>query len=115
MASKTSGWLAKLFGGKKTPVRPAAPASPYHAVSILPGTAACDAAYRLSGQRFLSKQAPLLPLPSCDAPVCNCRFKHHKDRRSGPRRSSDVGIFTPGYAGRERRGSTRGRRADDHY
>jgi hypothetical protein len=115
MASKTSDWLAKWLGVKKTPVRPAAPASPYHAVSILPGPSACGAAYRFAGQRFLSKEAPHLPVPGCDAPTCNCRFKHHKDRRSGPRRSSDVGVFTPGYAGRERRGPSRGRRADDHY
>jgi hypothetical protein len=107
-------WFSGLFGTKKEPPRPAAPTSPYHAVSVLPGTGACAAAYRFSGQRFLSKQAPRLPLPSCDCSNCGCRFKHHRDRRSGPRRNSDVGMVTLGYGGRERRQS-RGRRAGDQY
>ncbi|HEY0939191.1 MAG TPA: hypothetical protein VGE08_03745 [Steroidobacter sp.] len=114
MVTKT-GWFSSLFGGKKpATVRPAAPTNPYHAVSVLPGPDACAAAYRFSGQRFLSRQAPRLPLPSCDAEVCNCRFKHHKDRRAGPRRSSDVGMYTADFSGHERRRS-RGRRAGDQY
>ena len=112
MASKS--WFASLFGAKKAPARPAARSNPYHAVSVLPGTDAFAAAYRFSGQRFLSRQAPRLPLPSCDARTCGCRFKHHKDRRSGPRRSSDVGMYTADFSGRERRRS-RGRRATDQY
>jgi hypothetical protein len=116
MASKSSGFFAGLFGAKKAPerARPATQPSPYHAVSVLPGNDACAAAYRFSGQRFLSRQAPRLPLPSCDAATCDCRFKHHKDRRSGPRRNSDVGMIMAGYSGNERRRS-RGRRATDHY
>ncbi|HEY0683363.1 MAG TPA: hypothetical protein VGD45_13600 [Steroidobacter sp.] len=116
-----SGWFAGWFGAKakKAPLKkaaekPAAPANPYHAVSVLPGADACAAAYRFSGQRYLSRQAPRLPLPSCDVQACGCRFKHHKDRRSGPRRNSDVGMVMAGYSGQERRRS-RGRRATDQY
>ena len=114
--SKAAEALAALFGAKKTPEqRPAGSrTNPYHAVSILPGADSCAAAYRFSGQRFLSRQAPRLPLPSCDAATCGCRFKHHKDRRAGPRRSSDVGMTMAGYSGNERRQS-RGRRSTDHY
>jgi hypothetical protein len=114
MASKSPGWLAVLFGAKKATPRPATSPNAYHAVSVLPGTDACSAAYRFSGQRFLSRQAPRLPLPSCDAKACTCRFKHHKDRRAGPRRNSDVGMVTAAFSGRERRGS-RGRRVTDRY
>jgi hypothetical protein len=116
MAAKSSGWLASLFGAKKAkaPQRPATPSSPYHAVSVLPGKGACAAAFRFAGQRFLSRQAPRLPLPSCNAQTCGCRFKHHKDRRAGPRRNSDVGMMTLGFSGRERRQS-RGRRSTDSY
>ncbi|MDY6946346.1 MAG: hypothetical protein SXG53_11550 [Pseudomonadota bacterium] len=114
MASKSPSWLAGLFGAKKAVARPATQANPYHAVSVLPGTDACQAAYRFSGQRFLSRQAPRLPLPSCDAKTCTCRFKHHKDRRSGPRRNSDVGMVTAAFSGNERR-VARGRRATDRY
>jgi len=116
MTSKSPGFFAALFGAKKAsaPQRTPAPTNPYHAVSVLPGNCACAAAYRFSGQRFLSRQAPRLPLPSCDASTCGCRFKHHKDRRSGPRRNSDVGMIMAGYSGQERRQS-RGRRATDKY
>jgi len=116
MASKSSGFFAGLFGAKKAPepARQTAQNNPYHAVSVLPGTDACAAAYRFAGQRFLSRQAPRLPLPSCDVTTCGCRFKHHKDRRSGPRRNSDIGMMMAGYSGNERRQS-RGRRATDRY
>jgi hypothetical protein len=117
MTTKPPGWLAGLFGTKK--VAQATPANkpannPYHAVSVLPGSSACGAAYRFSGQRFLSREAPRLPLPSCDSKICGCRFKHHKDRRAGPRRNSDVGLVSSSYVGKERRGP-RGRRADDRF
>ena len=85
----------------------------FHAVSIIPGTAACGAARRFRGIRFLSKDAPRLPLPSCNAANCTCRFKHHTDRRAGPRRRSDQGMMSGLYDGSERR-RTGGRRADDH-
>jgi hypothetical protein len=116
MASKSSGWFGGLFGPKKPPQRPVAAGSPYHAVSILPGAAACGAAYRFAGQRYLSRQAPRLPLPSCDMKTCSCRFKHHKDRRAGPRRNSDVGVWTMtgAFPLKERRQS-RGRRAEDQF
>lgn len=117
MASKT-GFFAALFGAKKTPEpqrRQPAASNPYHAVSVLPGTDACAAAYRFSGQRFLSTQAPRLPLPSCDTTTCGCRFKHHKDRRSGPRRNSDIGMVMAGFSGNNERRQSRGRRATDRY
>jgi hypothetical protein len=113
MPSKSSGWLGGLFGPKVTE-RPAAASNPYHAVSILPGASACASAYRTAGQRFLSREAPRLPLPSCDARTCGCRFKHHKDRRAGPRRHSDVGLVSAPSQGKERRQS-RGRRAEDQF
>jgi hypothetical protein len=108
--------LGELLGLKKQP--PTQPRPPektnFHAVSILPGDNACAAAYRFTGQRFLSVGAPRLPLPSCDAAACTCRYKHHKDRRAGPRRHSDMGMMSGMYGGSERRRS-RGRRADDRF
>jgi hypothetical protein len=103
MASKTSGWLFRgLFRTKPVPVPKSAPAAdPFHAVSIIPGEHACAVAYRSTGQRFLSPQAPKLPLPTCDAFHCTCRFKHHKDRRAGPRRRSDIGLMSGRYPGTE--------------
>jgi len=113
MASK-SGWsFRSLFKTSASASKQTATqSSPYHAVSIVPGEHACAAAYRFTGQRFLSRQAPKVPLPTCDAFHCECRFKHHKDRRAGPRRRSDFGLMSAGYPGIERR-RTGGRRAED--
>jgi hypothetical protein len=96
-----------------TSAKPAAEATSYHAVSIIPGVVSCGAAHRFTGQRFLSRSAPKLPLPSCDAAQCTCRFKHHKDRRSGPRRRGEIGMMQAHWSAPERR-RTGGRRADDH-
>jgi hypothetical protein len=113
MAMKWS--LGQLLGLKKQPPpKPRPTHSTFHAVSIIPGDTACAAAYRFTGQRFLSAHAPRLPLPTCDVMPCTCRYKHHKDRRAGPRRRDEVGIMTAPYNGAERRRS-RGRRADDKY
>ena len=70
--------------------------SKFHAVSIKVPKTACAAAKALTGERFLSTEAPTLPLPGCDAPDCNCCFVHHKDRRSGKDRRSP---FSPGGFG----------------
>jgi hypothetical protein len=114
MTDKTSRWsFSNLFRSRKPPLPTTTRVSnPYHAVSILPGKAACPAAYRLSGLRFLSRHAPRLPLPSCDSEQCSCRFKHHQDRRAGPRRRSDQGMMEGLWNGTERRRSP-GRRAED--
>ena len=53
---------------------------PYHAVSIAPGGRHCRACLRVEGVRFLSGEAPPLPLPACDI-ACGCVYQHHADRR----------------------------------
>jgi hypothetical protein len=76
---------------QKEAARPMAPRpenTAYHAVSIKFGEKACGAAQALSGRRFLSSAAPRLPLADCNAAQCDCRFVHHKDRRSGKDRRS---------------------------
>ena len=55
--------------------------SKFHSVSIKFTNAACAAAKETDGRRILSNIAPTLPLPDCDAAVCDCRFVHHQDRR----------------------------------
>ena len=67
--------------------------SEYHAVSIRFDAGACAAAQALDGQRFLSAEAPRLPLNECNAPDCSCRFVHHADRRGKDDRRSP---FAPG-------------------
>lgn len=69
----------------------------YHAVSIRFSSNACPAAREMEGRRFLSTAAPKLPLAGCQVLDCNCRFVHHKDRRTGKDRRSP---FAPsGFGG----------------
>jgi len=64
--------------------------NPFHAVSVQPGPSACQTARDCAEKRFLSAEAPTLPLAGCDATRCNCRYLHHQDRRTGARRISDL-------------------------
>lgn len=93
----------------------------FHAVSIKFQSSACQAARELEGRRFLSTAAPRLPLPDCDVLECNCRFVHHRDRRTGNERRSPFPAHgfiggTGNYEQEQRAG--RDRRAgddDDRY
>jgi hypothetical protein len=113
-----------LFGrrGRKdsaTPVAAERPrvTNPYHAVSIIPGDNACDAVKDCVGVRFLSKEAPRLPVPGCGRNDCTCHYAHHDDRRALVRRIADGRNASPGgvaYKGPERRLlSSAGRRGRD--
>jgi len=86
--------------------------NPWHAVSIVPCDRACASAEQAVGTRYLSKQAPTLPLEGCTTAGCECRYRHHGDRRQALRRSADVWSGRGGWIGSERR-ETRGRRMSD--
>ena len=58
-------------------------ANPFHAVSIHPTVQGCAAAAAIKGKRFLSAEAPGLPLGECTAAICHCTYAHHVDRRRG--------------------------------
>src|ERR1700677_1514502 len=88
------------------------PRNRWHAVAILPGAGSCKAAEQAKGRRFLSTEAPLLPLRTCDAAACTCKYRHHEDRRAAPRRSEEAGVSQRSRAPTERR-SSRGRRETD--
>jgi hypothetical protein len=55
--------------------------NPYHCVSVWSPKDACKPAKQLGDKRFLSKEAPLLPLANCTAMSCRCAYVHHEDRR----------------------------------
>jgi len=94
-------WTILKFRGGKTPVAKTASVtdlksrSAFHAVSMRYSMDACDAAKALTGHRFLSSEAPRLPLPECDSSNCRCKYMHHDDRRSGDERRTpyDTGTF----------------------
>jgi hypothetical protein len=112
--------IDKLFGGESEPAArvPAKSAShqwisnPWHAVSVIPCRGACVVARESNRVRFLSKDAPKLPLRGCPLRACECRYRHHEDRRGNLRRASDVMSANRSWPGQERRSSL-GRRATD--
>jgi hypothetical protein len=67
-------------------------ASPFHGVSVYPYSNCCQHAKAVNGKRFLSSEAPHLPLEGCEAQVCHCVYRHHADRRTGTgnRRTIDI-------------------------
>lgn len=55
--------------------------NPWHSVAIQPGPKRCEAVTGRLGMRYLSRDAPKLPLKDCTEPACTCRYRHHDDRR----------------------------------
>jgi len=75
----------------------------WHGVAISPSGNACDSARRLWNVRYLSKEAPRLPLADCNRRPCRCRYIHYGDRRTEDRRAT----VPTGYARERRRGHRR--------
>jgi hypothetical protein len=80
---------------------------------------ACDAVKAIGKQRFLraSGDTPTLPLPTCDASKCNCKYMHHDDRRDdNDDRRLAAALRTELYedsGNANRRANKRGRRKAD--
>jgi hypothetical protein len=87
------------------------PRNRWHAVTLVAPNGACAAVAAYKGKRFLSADAPRLPLPQCDAARCNCKYRHYQDRRGGPRRADEKGA--PAGRSTQNRRAQRGRRASD--
>jgi hypothetical protein len=116
MAFNISDWLLRrrIDAQVRTSGRPVEHrriGNPYHAVSIESGLRSCEAARDAEGTRFLSIDAPMLPLEGCTQSTCQCRYVHHDDRRAHRERRVQ---FPNPHAVRngERRHST-GRRITD--
>jgi len=88
-------------------------ANPWNAVSIVCTSTSCAAAQALKGRRYLSADAPRLPLADCtSAATCACVYRKYSDRREGPRREEDTTGLKRSSPAQERRGG-RGRRRTD--
>jgi hypothetical protein len=83
---------------------PRAP-SHWHAVAIKPKGQSCEAVQACRTARFLSSDAPRLPLVECStSDTCTCVYKHHADRRAQPRRQDEKdGLRRSGKVAQERR------------
>jgi len=92
--------------------RTSASGDKWHAVTVISGARACGPATRLRSLRFLSVEAPRIPLDDCTMPgSCTCVYRHFSDRRARERRVSDRGLH--GLPARTDRRETRGRRTTD--
>ena len=80
----------------------------YHCVEIRPRGKACEQAKRHAGVRYLSSEAPRLPLEGCNVAQCACRYVHFSDRRVDERRQSYglSNIITASTGGEDSRSKT---------
>jgi len=86
----------------------------WHAVSIVPKGMCCELVKSLRSSRFLSAEAPRLPLPECSMPgSCTCAYRHHEDRRGRARRADELrGLPRARWAADERRSGPDRRQSD---
>ena len=61
----------------------------FYGVSVQPGINACPAVEKLRGHRYLTLEAPKLPLPNCSNSDCRCVLRPENDRRAGFDRRDD--------------------------
>jgi hypothetical protein len=111
VAGKTGGInKSQLSADQAAPQRAS---SRWHAVAIKPKGQSCDAVQTCRTRRFLSKDAPRLPLTECStSDTCACVYKHHADRRAPPRREEERDGLRRGKVELERRLSRDRRKID---
>ncbi|EGM71696.1 hypothetical protein [Shewanella sp. HN-41] len=90
----------------------------FHCVSIVNKGHCCEQVNAITGKRFLSKEAPAIPMEECTMPHCECRYQHFEDRRqSSNERRVDYGVTRElfGVFGEQnRRDRSKGRRTTDN-
>lgn len=91
--------------------------SPFRAVSIDPSAKnCCQAVTDQVGTRYLSHEAPHLPLDNCTQPQqCRCRYQHWEDRRHEDRRELVHTMSRLYYSGPERRRQGEDRRKEPPF
>ena len=104
-----------LFG--KKPIAPAK--RKYAGLAFVPDTHCCDAANAHNERRFLTSEAPNIPLAECSDPaLCECKYRNIDDRRTRDDRRDIVGVLSkdmPVGDQRSNRRAGRDRRRDDIY
>ena len=88
----------------------------YRCVKVIAhGDGCCQAVKSIADERFLLEEAPMLPLPTCDAETCHCTYKRFDDRRADIRRASDLGFDMASQLHGQQNQISRslGRRSDD--
>ncbi|MCK9259758.1 MAG: hypothetical protein RBT39_11420 [Azoarcus sp.] len=87
----------------------------FHAVEVRAAGKACASSRALKGKRYLSTEAPPIPLPTCTQEVCSCVYVHFDDRRVLQRRDVYLhGAYDLEERKQERRAQN-GRRLSDRW
>jgi hypothetical protein len=85
----STGKFRLPFGVKKTTT--VLTVGRWHAVSVATNGECCEAASGMHKMRFLSADAPVIPLTGCSRrDSCRCFYKHHEDRRGQLRRREEI-------------------------
>jgi hypothetical protein len=108
LASRRKRHQAELAARRNTGKR-------YHCVEVRTATPACAAVRHFGHTRFLSREAPILPVSGCTVPTkCTCRYIHHDDRREDDRRNRfGRGSSGPPAIVGERRSKTDRRKSEE--
>jgi len=89
MKAQRSGNIGRVEAGRVS--------KQWHAVTIVAKSGSCEAARAARNTRYLSAEAPRLPLAACSKPeACSCSYKHYADRRAETRRADDGGALSRG-------------------
>jgi hypothetical protein len=111
--------VKRLVGPRKpTPARviarPSYISNHWHAVCVDAKASSCAEAHALRKRRFLSKEAPGLPLKGCGNPLnCPCTYRHHEDRRGKERRKGEQSFTSTQKVPTSERRKAKGRRSGD--
>ena len=103
IAGATYWWGTRRARASSPPPPPAKAGGRFGGVEIRMRKGACSAARALEGKRFLAKNAPELPLSSCDAQRCACSFTKLSDRRTDARRFQQGGLTASLFQATNRR------------
>lgn len=108
--SKTASWVKRE--------RHEAESNTYHCVSIENEASCCEQVEAIKGTRFLSKEAPNIPMKDCTQAQCQCYYQHFDDRRqAGNDRRVDYGMTKDlfgAFGEHNRRDKPKGRRLTDY-
>lgn len=89
----------------------------YTGLAFVPDAHCCDAANAHNERRFLTSEAPKIPLAQCSDPaLCHCKYRNIDDRRTRDDRRDIVGVLSkdmPVGDQRSNRRAGRDRRRDD--
>jgi hypothetical protein len=103
LAGATWWLVVRRARATAAPQAPTKAGGRFGGVEIRTRNGACDAARELVGKRFLAKNAPPLPLPSCAAARCACSFTKLADRRTDGRRWQPAGMAASLFQATNRR------------